>query len=192
LNELGRQLIHIFFGLGFVAFGAVFGKTALVELLIAAVVIGLLLIQLKLVGTSVAAVDWVLANFERRDSGLPGKGALFYFTGALLLVSFAQSFKLALAILAILAVADGVATIAGIHLGGSKLEWHPSKTWAGTLSFVAFGTAAAFPLIGLYSAFFYAVALAAIESIDVGIDDNLLIPAAALGIAFYAPVLGVV
>ena len=191
MNELGRQLIHIFFGLAFVAVGAVFGKGALIGLLLFAVAIGLLLIQLKLSGTRIVGVDWVLDNFERRDSGLPGKGALYYFAGALLVVPFAQSFKFALAILAILAVADGVATIAGIHLGGRKLEWHPSKTWAGSLSFVAFGTAAALPFVGLYSAFVYAVALAAGESIDLGVDDNLLIPAAALGLAFSAPVLGV-
>jgi len=191
LNELGRQLVHIFFGLAFVAVGSAFGKAALVQLLLAAILIGLLLIQFKLSFASIGFVDWVLDNFERRDSGLPGKGALYYFTGALLLVAFGPSFKLALAILAILAVADGVATVAGIHLGGPRLEWHPGKTWAGSLAFVAFGTAAAFPFIGLVSAFFFAVALAAVESINVGVDDNLLIPAAAIGIAFYAPVLGV-
>lgn len=187
MNELGRQLIHIVLGLALVAVGALFGKQALVQLLLLALAVGLVLIQLKLEKRRLPGVDWVLKNFERKGVEVPGKGALNYVAGALLLLTLSKEFSFALAGIAILALADGVATIAGLYFATkTKLHWHPAKTWEGTTAFFVAGAIAALPFIGFAQAIAYSLALALIESVHVEVDDNLLIPLSALVLNYAA------
>ncbi len=190
MNEFGRQSIHVVAGLGIVAIGVLFGKPVLVQLLLTAVAAGLFIIQLKLMKKRLPLIDWVLANFERSGVEFPGKGAMHYFAGALFLVTFAKTFSFALAGIAILALADGLATIVGrFSKKRTRLNWHPAKTWEGTLAFFLSGVAAATPFIGLWPATAYSFILALVESVDVEVDDNLLIPVAALVLNYAAQLL---
>ncbi len=187
MNELGRQLIHVVFGLAMVAYGVLYGKQSLALLLLLAVGVGLLVIQLKLMKVRLPFIDWVLANFERADADYPGKGALHYFVGALLLITLARDFSFSLAAIAILALADGVATIVGLsYHRPTRLHWHPSKTWEGTMAFFGSGVIAAYFFIGVLPALLYSLALALIESVDFDVDDNLLIPVSALALNYLA------
>ena len=61
---------------------------------------------------------------------------------ALVLV-FRDRLELAAAAWALLAFGDGMATVAGVTLGGPRLPWNRGKSWAGFLAFVLWGTAAA-------------------------------------------------
>jgi uncharacterized protein (TIGR00297 family) len=100
-----------------------------------------------------------------------------------------------------MAFGDGAATLAGTFLGGPKLPWNRSKSWAGFAGFVVAGGSAAAvlqvwvagghpetPAPGLplwILAFGVALAGAFIESIPSGIDDNITVPILSAG-ALYA------
>jgi dolichol kinase len=56
-----------------------------------------------------------------------------------MLVLFPRQPELGLTVLAILAFGDGMATVAGLLIGGPKLPWNPKKTLAGTCAFLLCG-----------------------------------------------------
>ena len=64
-----------------------------------------------------------------------------------LIVVFRERMELAAAAWGLLAVGDGMATVAGVLAKGGKLPWNPDKSWAGFFAFVINGTAAAAFLI---------------------------------------------
>lgn len=182
--EWRRQVVHILFGAALIGAGVLFGKTALLLLLLLFVAAGMAGSQLEMVGVRVPLWHNVLQAFERREA-FPAKGALNYVTGALLAVSFSPSFEFALATIALLAFGDGFSTIIGKHYGKTKLHWNGKKTWKGSIAFFVAGGVFAYAFIGS-AAFAYSLALAFIESLDSGVDDNLLVPVAALLLNFVA------
>jgi uncharacterized protein (TIGR00297 family) len=113
---------------------------------------------------------------------------LYPVTVLLLILVFWRRLEVAAAAWGILAFGDGMASVVGMGLGERKLPWNPRKSWAGTLSYVAFGTLGAGALLqwtapGRYApAFAWAAALAAallaalLESLPEGLDDNLGVP----------------
>jgi len=182
--EWRRQIVHILFGAALIGVGILFGKTALLMLLLLLVAIGFTGSQLEMRGVKVPVWHELLQAFERKEA-FPAKGALNYVTGALLAVSFSQNFQFALAAIALLAFGDGFSTMVGKHYGKTKLHWNAKKTWKGSIAFFLAGGIFAFPFIGVV-AFAYSLALAFIESFDLDVDDNLLIPVAALLLNFIA------
>ena len=56
-----------------------------------------------------------------------------------MLLLFPYQAELGLALLAILAFGDGLATLGGLLLRGPRLPWNPAKSWAGTACFVLVG-----------------------------------------------------
>jgi len=68
-------------------------------------------------------------------------GAVLGYSGSVLLtlLLFPANAELGLTVLAILAFGDGSATLGGMLLAGPKLPWNRSKTWTGTLCFLACG-----------------------------------------------------
>ncbi len=128
-------------------------------------------------------------------------GILFYPAAVLMLVlALPRRLDLVAAAWAILAVGDGVATLAGRAAGGPRLPWNREKTWAGSAAFVLAGGAAS---IGLAwwtapaidprpSAAFLVIAplvatiaAALVETVPVRLDDNLSVPFAA-GLVLWA------
>jgi dolichol kinase len=78
---------------------------------------------------------------------------------------------------------DGLATIVGRLLGGSVLPWNRAKSWSGSTGFVVASTAAllwflrrwrspAGPRRRLAMAALTSLAAAAVESLDIPLDDN--------------------
>ncbi len=65
---------------------------------------------------------------------------------ALILV-FHRRLELAAAAWALLAFGDGMATVAGVALGGPRLPWNREKSWAGLFAFVLYGGLAAALLV---------------------------------------------
>jgi len=95
----------------------------------------------------------------------------------------------------ILAVGDGMAGLVGQATGGPRLPWNASKSWAGVVAFVLFGTAAAgflaawtvrAPLAALAAhwprtigvALALALVCALVESLPTTLDDNVTVPLA--------------
>lgn len=112
----------------------------------------------------------------------------------LLLLCFPRRPDIVAAAWAILAAGDGMATLAGRAMPIAKLPWNEDKSYGGLIAFVACGGAAAIALAMWTApavtpvpalAFLIAAPLAAaavaglVETIPVGLDDNLRVPAAA-------------
>jgi dolichol kinase len=178
LKELGRQSIHAGFGLAVIAVGLLFGKTALLLLLMALFALCLAVITLKIKGFGIPIVDEIL-NFFERPKVYAGKGALYHIAGVLSAIALTNNLQFGFALVAILAVGDGISTVVGVNWGKRKLHWNKHKSFEGTAAFFIFGAAAAYPFIGL-AAVGYAFALAMVESLPSDIDDNLLVPVAGL------------
>lgn len=95
---------------------------------------------------------------------------------------------------AILAAGDGMASIVGSQVGGPRIPWNRGKTVAGSLAFVAFGSAAgvllalwcqpavqppAYAWYPLVVPVLAAVAAAAAETVPIRLDDNVIVAATA-------------
>jgi len=99
--------------------------------------------------------------------------------------------EIGLMTLVVLAWGDGSATLGGMLLGGRPLPWNPSKTWAGTLCFVACATPIAAlvywgearPTVEFGSALLIALGTCAVsavvESVPLRMNDNLRVGATA-------------
>lgn len=123
-----------------------------------------------------------------RKSGRSIGVLLYPLTVMILILVFWQRLEVAAAAWGILAFGDGMASIAGMSLGRKKLPWNPKKSWAGTLGYWLFGTAAAAVLLlwtapGRYDWTFAlacgaaaALLAALLESLPQGLDDNLGVP----------------
>jgi uncharacterized protein (TIGR00297 family) len=129
-------------------------------------------------------------------------GILLYPAAVLvLLVVFRNRLELAAAAWGLIAFGDGMASVAGLSVGGPRLPWNRDKTWSGLLAFIFWGTAASafllrwvqlgaldgpkdwigaslFDRTALIGACATASLLAGlVESLDTGIDDNITVPA---------------
>jgi dolichol kinase len=124
-------------------------------------------------------------NYVDRSDPLPGKGALYFAVSALTCVIL---FPVAIVVPALvsLAVLDGVATIAGIRFGRTRI--YNGKSLEGTLAgiFVTFLVLLLF--ISIPGAFFVAVVAGIIEMFS-PIDDNLVIPVSICVLLTFIPAL---
>ncbi len=132
-----------------------------------------------------------LERSEDRARGYAA-GILLYPLGvAILFVLFGSRPDVVAGAWGILAVGDGLATVAGRTLGGPRLPWNRDKSVAGSLAFVAAGTAAGLALARWADpptlaplwdplpvwCFVAAAALGAmVESLPTGLNDNLTVP----------------
>ncbi|HYN20432.1 MAG TPA: DUF92 domain-containing protein [Thermoanaerobaculia bacterium] len=120
-------------------------------------------------------------------------GIILYPLAVLILILvFSRKLEVAAATWAILAFGDGMASVAGMTMGRTKLPWNPGKSWAGTIAYALFGTITAATLLmwtaqwtapGQYDwPFAFAVCAAtailaaALESLPQGLDDNIGVP----------------
>lgn len=104
----------------------------------------------------------------------------------------------------ILAVGDSAATLIGVRAGGPRIPWNPVKTWAGSGAFAVAGGAAGtflcwwcrpeivpppYPWFVIAGPLIAAVAAAAVETIPVGLDDNISVPAVAAAVLWWLSLL---
>jgi uncharacterized protein (TIGR00297 family) len=124
---------------------------------------------------------------KRRDVGI-----VAYPTAVLaVILLFRHHLAVAAALWGMMAAGDPMASIAGKLAGGPRLPWNRAKTWSGLAAYAVFGGIAGSLLmafvgripIGYAIAAFAGFALlgAFLESIETGIDDNLV---PGLGVAF--------
>ena len=170
-TSLARKLIHVIFGLGIAANnpcprsylcnGGSCGRSFF----------GLILIDLILRGYTLPVFSAVV-NYVDRNDPLPGKGALYFAVSALTCVIL---FPVAVVVPALvsLAVLDGVAAIAGIRYGRTRI--YNGKSLEGTVAgiFVTFLVLLLF--ISIQGALIVAVVAGIIEMFS-PVDDNLVIP----------------
>jgi uncharacterized protein (TIGR00297 family) len=104
-----------------------------------------------------------------------------------LVILYRHSPYIVAAVWGVMALGDGMASVAGEWLRGPGLPWNRQKTWAGFLAFALAGTLAAYALMrwvapeldaGFALRVSAATALvgAVVESLPIGLDDNVSVP----------------
>lgn len=176
--EVRRRVAHITFGTILIALIYFLGRAKTELLLMLALFMGMTFMHLRMERKRALLIDELFELLER-PMVMPAKGAFMYVVGALLALSFLGDTDRALAVIAILAFGDGAATLAGKLVNGRlRLPYNREKTLAGAAAFFAFGSAAAYPFVGVV-AFPVALICALVETLDLKLDDNLLVPLAA-------------
>ncbi|MFQ5801103.1 MAG: diacylglycerol/polyprenol kinase family protein [Candidatus Hydrothermarchaeales archaeon] len=188
--ELRRQLIHasgIFVALLIRQVYVLFGGWRVPALILfLAICAGYGVSYLHRSGANLLILTKIINDAEReRDKGFPGRGALRFLTGALLaLLVFRHSPDIVAAGIIVLALGDSASTLGGIAFGRHKILYNKEKSLEGSLTGLL---AAIFGLMLLTPFSLAAVATASlagviVESLPLGVDDNLTVPLAA-GIA---------
>ncbi|MBU1112128.1 MAG: diacylglycerol/polyprenol kinase family protein [archaeon] len=180
-QELRRQLFHAFVGLVivFLFYYNIIGSWTIFILLVLGIITSLTLKKIRIP----VIVDF-LELFQREDekNKLPGKGAIFFFTGVLLAMKLFDE-DIALAAILILSLGDSVSHIVGHNYGKIKnfINGENKKLMEGTFAgiIVAFLGALFFvsPLEAILASSIAMLAeLAELKLAEKVIDDNLLIP----------------
>ena len=175
--EFRRQVSHITYGTIIIALIYFLGTAKAEILLLCALFLGMTAMHLRMEKKRAPVVDYLFDLLER-PMVMPAKGAFMYTVGAMLALSFLGNLDYALAVLAVVAWGDGMATVFGRH-GKAKLPYNKKKTVLGTIAFAAFGFAAASLFIG-WAALPLAILAALVESLETKMDDNFVIPVACI------------
>ena len=128
-------------------------------------------------------------------------GILLYpLSVAALILIFRHRLELAAVGWALMAFGDGMASVVGTLWGRHALPWNPRKSWEGVAAHVVIGGATAFvigwivaqrsgvaalgPAVFCLAVLIAAVVASLLESLDAGIDDNVLVPLLGAGLAW--------
>jgi dolichol kinase len=182
--EVRRQLIHgsgIFIALlikeAYSFFGGWLYPTAILAV---AISIGYAISYLHTKGANLPILTKIINESEReRDQDFPGRGALRFFIGALLtLLIFRNTPEIVAAGIIVLALGDSASTLGGVAYGRHKIPYNREKSIEGSVS--GFGVA----FIGLLILAPFSIVISAcasligmaVESLPLGVDDNLTVP----------------
>jgi uncharacterized protein (TIGR00297 family) len=129
---------------------------------------------------------------KEAGKGLATGVVLYPLAVLFLIIVFHDRLHLAALLWAVLAFGDGPATLAGRAFGRARLPWNRDKSWAGSIAYflcggiaatlisywVALGSAPEYASLGYLAALSFATALmgALIESVPIGLDDNVSVP----------------
>ncbi|MFH0751978.1 MAG: hypothetical protein V1914_00070 [archaeon] len=181
--ELRRQVFHALLGV-VIVLGVLYDIWTVKRLLLIFIV-GVIVSSLS-VKYKVPVVSWFLKLFDREKEKIPGKGAMFFVLGSLIVLAlFPQG--IALAAILVMAFGDSAATLVGIHLG--KIKSVSLKTLEGFFAGTCAGFIGALFFVDYVSAFVGSVAAMCFEVLDLRfggriIDDNLMVPLVA-GLVMY-------
>ena len=173
VNETLRKSIHI--AIGFLAITLKWLPWRLAAAIAALAAVTNWLVLHRVVGKRVS----------RHERGYDAGIVLYPLAVSALILIFNWHISLAAVAWVILAFGDGFATLAGRAMPIAPLPWNRDKSWGGSLTFViAAGIAAAATAVFFGSPSLTAVAAtvviaAIVESLPLGLDDNVTVPAAA-------------
>jgi uncharacterized protein (TIGR00297 family) len=169
-NEGLRKSLHIAFGL--VAFALPWMSWQLAAAIAAAAVLGNWLVLHRLVGRRVAR------NERGWDAGI----VLYPLAVLVLIIVFHDALAFAAAGWVILAFGDGFATVIGRALPIAELPWNHRKSWGGLLAFTIAASLGVLAVVRIFHIALSAPLIAAVlacailESLPLGIDDNIVVP----------------
>jgi uncharacterized protein (TIGR00297 family) len=172
-SETLRKSVHIAFGFAAVALKWLPWRIA-AAIAGATVIINWLLLH-RLLGKRIAR------HARGYDPGI----ILYPLAVCLLILVFNWHIELAAAGWVILAFGDGFATLVGRAVPIAKLPWNRAKSWGGSIAFIAAAGAAGIGIALLFGAPSFAVVIIAVvvaaivESMPLGVDDNISVPFAA-------------
>ena len=115
----------------------------------------------------------------------------------LLILLFGRRMEVVAAVWAILALGDGLASVAGESLRGPAVPWNEGKTWSGFIAFIAAGSVGSFvlgrwvdPSLPAHRVLLICAATAAVgavvETLPIGLDDNITVPLVCGGFMYCA------
>jgi dolichol kinase len=171
-RETARQLFHLALGIVALLLLLHFGRGFMIGFVFFIIIIGTPLMNMRLLGSRIAFVQWFEERFERPDAFLPGWGSACYAAGILILLTFLTGINEIAASILVLALADALSTIIG-RKGKMKLPYNGSKTLEGSMAFFV-SSLAAWYFVGPIAVPLGVVATIA-ESLP-GLEDNLTIP----------------
>ncbi len=172
-REEKRQAIHFLVCMAALAVLLLSSRDWLLGITFSVLVVGMLLINMTMRKKRIHLVEWFVSEFEREDVRFPGWGSACLATGVLILAAYMMQPAQIAAGLVVLGIGDGLSTLVG-RMGSHRLPWNRKKTLEGTGAFFA-GSLVAWVFVGPVSV--PLAALAALgESLDLGVDDNLVIP----------------
>ncbi len=181
LLELRRQLFHALLGIVLVLllYYSVFTATHLFVILVIGIILAIISKKYR-----IPVIAQFLDIFERDNikTDLPGKGAIYFFVGALLAIKLFPK-DIALASIMILALGDSISHIVGKSFGKTQL-WinkHNDKLFEGTIAGIILGFFGAYGFVGPVLAFSGAALAMTTELVEMKlgktiIDNNILIP----------------
>jgi len=166
--EIRRQLLHIFLGLTLVTLlnYEILDSWNLFWILVLGIVLSWLSLKFR-----IPVVAWFLDKFERKQVR-PGKGAITYFIGVILVLQLFPA-EVAYAAILILAVGDGVSSLIG-PFGKLKTKLSDKKLLEGTIAGGAFGGAAAMVFVLPLEAFVAAFIAMIFEAMEIRFNQKLL------------------
>lgn len=179
-KETSRQVLHIALGVGFLLLLLARGRNTLLLALSIAFIAGILLINQLIIGRF-PVLKKVVSMFERKDAKFLGDSTVWYVSGLLISSTFLQNPNQIAAAIIALAVGDCFSNIFG-RLGRMRIPWNRTKTIEGMAAFFI-GTLLSYFFIGPMAVVF-SLAMAVVETLPQGIDDNFVIPIAG-AIFFY-------
>jgi dolichol kinase len=172
-RETKRQAVHLLVCMAALAVLLFLSRNWLLAITFSSLIVGSLLINMTMRNSKISLVGWFVSEFEREGVRLPGWGSACLATGVLILAAYLREPAAMAASLVVLGIGDGASTLIG-RRGSVRLPWNAKKTAEGTLAFFV-GSLAAWVFIGPLALPLAAVSALA-ESLDLGIDDNLVIP----------------
>jgi len=132
------------------------------------------------------------ADLRKTPASAPGVGVwtgivIYPISVLALILLYRNHLHVVAATWAIMALGDGMASVAGSAIRGPALPWNREKTWSGFLGFIVAGTAGAYvltrwadssvnPDIALRICVATALVGAIVESLPIGLDDNATVP----------------
>jgi dolichol kinase len=171
--ETKRDIIHAFLGLIVLALFVYLPFYYAVYVTATLILVGY--VYNSLLGDRKNGSLYKLLISIERPGALYGLGALYLGIGVTLLLGFIHNQHFMIIGIGALMLADPIATIIGINMKGPRLFYNKDKSVLGSLSFFVVVALIGYPFIGLYSILF-GLGLAFVESMKLGIDDNVSIP----------------
>jgi len=177
-DEMSRQAVHVSIGLLLCLMIRLLGIETTSYFVLAGTLVGLLIINVVLMGVRVPGIDKLLDRFER-EGVMPGEGSMYYALGVLFALGLLRNNSAeAIAVILILALGDALATYIGRYYGKHKLPWNSDKTIEGSLGFTA-GAMCSLLVLPVPITLLIVIISTAIESLPIGLDDNITLPIAA-------------
>jgi dolichol kinase len=176
IKELRRQVFHLFLGFLTVLLLMLGWIDARIVFIVLIVGVSLSFISLKM---KVPILNWFLEKFDKRDSKLPGRGAMFFVAGVLLVLKLFPE-NIAYASIMILTLGDAFSHLFG-RFGRIKNVFNGRKKLEGSILGVLFGFLGAVLFVPVSYAFFGSLVAMFVETIefrmsDGFVDDNILVP----------------
>jgi len=200
MKELNRKIVHILFGVVAMYLISI-GFLDIIDMLLLLVlgtVLSLISTKMK-----IPFISYCLKKFGRSSEKPPGKGAITFVLGIVVLMAVFDDKGIILASIAILTFGDSFGSLVGRRLKKTKYlrktknPFFRGKLLEGTLFGIVAGGLAATPFVSISEAFLAATVAMTVEGIELKLhkdplDDNILIPiVSALTILLFRWALGV-